>query len=156
LAQRASEINGPAVLVQQIAKGFLGQFLEVHHAVACQEIEGMPSLIVELDAFAWHRRHPDSIAGDSIAGPAHSASAGRMRTAAPVQCRLGIRSRRRRLSGLRAFGFFVLTPHQARAISTKNSRSRFDLARCAYLMHSVARSLKSRISIKASRKGPYP
>ena len=44
------------MLAQQVAERLLGEFLEGHHAVARQQIERRPALLVELDALARHVR----------------------------------------------------------------------------------------------------
>jgi hypothetical protein len=46
------------VLSQEIAKGFVGELLEIFHLIAAQEVERLPSLVVELDALAFHQKTP--------------------------------------------------------------------------------------------------
>jgi hypothetical protein len=40
--------------MQQIREGFVGEFLEVPHAVSREQIEGVPRLLIELNALAGH------------------------------------------------------------------------------------------------------
>jgi len=40
------------VLAQQVGEGLVGQLLQGFHAVSAQELEGVPSLRVELDQLA--------------------------------------------------------------------------------------------------------
>ena len=42
------------MLAQEVPEGFVGELLEIHHPIAPQQIECLPSLIVELDTFAGH------------------------------------------------------------------------------------------------------
>jgi hypothetical protein len=44
------------VFLQQVAEGFVSQFLKVLHPVAGQEVEGLPRFIVELHSLAGHQR----------------------------------------------------------------------------------------------------
>jgi hypothetical protein len=53
LAQGGFQVGGPPVLLQQISECLVGKLLEVLHAVARQQIERVPRLIVELDPLAW-------------------------------------------------------------------------------------------------------
>jgi hypothetical protein len=41
------------MLLQQVSECLVGKLLEVPHSVARQQIECVPSLIVELDPLAW-------------------------------------------------------------------------------------------------------
>ena len=54
LPERGLEVDRAVVLAQQVPEGFLGELLKVHHAVAREEVERRPGLIVELYAFARH------------------------------------------------------------------------------------------------------
>jgi hypothetical protein len=49
LTQGGFQVGRPVMLAQKVAKGFLGQVLEGHHAVAGKQIDGLPRFIVELD-----------------------------------------------------------------------------------------------------------
>ena len=49
-----AERRKSAVLVEQVAKRFVGKFLERRLTVAGKQIDRGPGLIVELDALAWH------------------------------------------------------------------------------------------------------
>jgi hypothetical protein len=42
------------MFLQQVAEGFVGQLLEVHHAVTRKQVEGVPRLVIELDSLASH------------------------------------------------------------------------------------------------------
>jgi hypothetical protein len=42
------------MLSQQVRKRLIGEFLKILHAIPCQQIKGMPSLIIELYALAGH------------------------------------------------------------------------------------------------------
>jgi hypothetical protein len=42
------------MLPQQVAEGFIGQLLEVHHTVAGKQVKPVPRLIIELDSLAGH------------------------------------------------------------------------------------------------------
>ena len=52
LPQRALKIGRTPVLFQQIAKGFVREFLEIHHTITGKQVERLPCLIVELNTFA--------------------------------------------------------------------------------------------------------
>src|ERR1700734_111952 len=54
LAQCGAQVDRPAVFFQDIGEGFIGQFLKRHHAVARQQIERRPALLVQLHALAGH------------------------------------------------------------------------------------------------------
>jgi hypothetical protein len=41
------------VLFEQIQKCFVGEFLKVLHAIACEEIKSMQCLVVELNTLPW-------------------------------------------------------------------------------------------------------
>ena len=56
LAQGGFQVGRPVMLAQKVAKGFLGQLLEGHHAVAGKQIDGLPRFIVELDPLSPHQR----------------------------------------------------------------------------------------------------
>src|SRR5262245_30272935 len=56
LPQGVAQRDWAMVLLQQIGKGLVGQFLEVPHGVARQQIERVPGLIVDLHSFARHQR----------------------------------------------------------------------------------------------------
>jgi hypothetical protein len=43
------------VFAQKIADGFVGEFLEVSHAVSAEHVESVPGLLIELRALAGHR-----------------------------------------------------------------------------------------------------
>jgi hypothetical protein len=51
--QGGFQVGGPPVLLQQVSECLVGKLLEVLHPVARQQIERVPSLIVELDPLAW-------------------------------------------------------------------------------------------------------
>jgi hypothetical protein len=57
LTQGGFQVGRPVMLAQKVAKGFLGQVLEGHHAVAGKQIDGLPRFIVELDPFRASARH---------------------------------------------------------------------------------------------------
>jgi hypothetical protein len=40
--------------VQKVAERLVRQFLKVHHAVACEQVEGLPGRVVELNPLARH------------------------------------------------------------------------------------------------------
>jgi hypothetical protein len=42
------------VLVQKVAESLVREFLKIHHAVACQQVEGLPGCLVELNPLARH------------------------------------------------------------------------------------------------------
>jgi hypothetical protein len=46
--------SGPSVLLQKIAEGFVRKLLKILHPILGQQIERVPSLIVELHPFARH------------------------------------------------------------------------------------------------------
>src|SRR5690242_11834876 len=52
--QRRLQIGRPAVLLEEIAKGFVGELLEIAQAVARQEVERLPGLVVDLNPLARH------------------------------------------------------------------------------------------------------
>src|SRR5262249_11642062 len=56
LPQGVAQRDRAVVLLQQIGKGLVGQFLEIAHGVTRQEIERVPGLVVDLDSFARHQR----------------------------------------------------------------------------------------------------
>jgi hypothetical protein len=44
------------MLLQQVAKSFIGELLEVHHAIPGKQVERVPRLVIELDSLASHIR----------------------------------------------------------------------------------------------------
>ena len=56
LTQGGFQIGRPVILAQKVAEGFLGQLLEVYHAVTGKQIDGLPRFIVKLDPFSGHQR----------------------------------------------------------------------------------------------------
>jgi hypothetical protein len=54
LVERSLESDRPFMLRKKVGKSFVGDLLEIHHAVARQQIDGRPSLVVELHALARH------------------------------------------------------------------------------------------------------
>jgi len=42
------------MFLQQIGEGFIGQLLEVHHAITRKQIERVPRVVIELDSLAGH------------------------------------------------------------------------------------------------------
>ena len=56
--QRILEVDGNAVLLEQVSKGFVGQFLKRPHAVACKLGQLVERIIVEGDQFAQARTTP--------------------------------------------------------------------------------------------------
>jgi hypothetical protein len=52
--QRLLQGDGPAMLLQEIGEGFLGQLLQRLHAVAREQSQRVPRLRVELDALAYY------------------------------------------------------------------------------------------------------
>jgi hypothetical protein len=65
--QRFLEVGGPAVLSQEVAKGFVRQLLKVLHLVAAKQVKGLPSLVVELDALAFHQNAPSNFSRMTVA-----------------------------------------------------------------------------------------
>jgi len=55
LAQRRFQIRRPAVLAQQVGERLVGELLKRRHAVARQDVERGPGLVVELHPLARHR-----------------------------------------------------------------------------------------------------
>jgi hypothetical protein len=53
-AQSRAQVNRPAMLFQNIGERFIRQFLERHHAIARQQIERRPALLIQLHALARH------------------------------------------------------------------------------------------------------
>ena len=53
--QRILEVDGNAVLLEQVGKGFVGQFLKRPHPVACKLGQLVERVIVEGDQFAQAR-----------------------------------------------------------------------------------------------------
>ena len=54
-SKRIFQVNGPAVLFQQIAESFVGKLLKILHLVAAEKIDLSPSLVVELHPLAGHQ-----------------------------------------------------------------------------------------------------
>ena len=54
LTQRRFEIGWSVVLLEKIAKGFVRQFLEIHHAIARQRVKRQPGFVIKLNSFAGH------------------------------------------------------------------------------------------------------
>ena len=55
LAQRILQVDGNAVLSEQIGEGFVGQFLNIRHPVARQLLQLVECVIVKGDQFAHDR-----------------------------------------------------------------------------------------------------
>jgi hypothetical protein len=55
-------IRRSSMLLQQVAEGFIGELLEVHHSVTGKQVEGVPRLIIELDSLARHLSAPFAFA----------------------------------------------------------------------------------------------
>jgi hypothetical protein len=55
LSERVLEVDGNAVLPEQIAKGFVRQFLKIRHPVARELLELIEGIIIEGDQFAHDR-----------------------------------------------------------------------------------------------------
>lgn len=53
-AQRVLEVDGPAVLLQQVAKRFVRELLKVLHLVVPEKVDLPPRFFVELHALAGH------------------------------------------------------------------------------------------------------
>jgi hypothetical protein len=53
-AQRVLEVDGPVMLLQQVAKRFVREFLKVLHLIVAEKIDLPPRCFVELHALAWH------------------------------------------------------------------------------------------------------
>src|SRR5262249_29626200 len=53
-AQRIFQVDRPAVLFQQIAERFVGEFLKILHLIAAEKIDLAPSLVVELPPLTGH------------------------------------------------------------------------------------------------------
>src|SRR5215216_5531184 len=60
LPQRLLQIRRALVLLQQVGEGFVRQILEILHAVARQEVDGGPGVVIELNALAGHRSFSSS------------------------------------------------------------------------------------------------
>jgi len=52
LSERVLEVDGDAMLPEQVAKGFVSQFLKIRHPVARELLELVESIIIEGDQFA--------------------------------------------------------------------------------------------------------
>jgi hypothetical protein len=50
LTQCCPEVDWPAVLAEEIREGLVGEFLEVPHAIPGEQVEGVPGLLIELNA----------------------------------------------------------------------------------------------------------
>src|SRR5206468_12875070 len=57
-SQRILEVDGNTVLLEQVRKGFVGQFLKCRHPVTCKLGELVQRVIVEGDQFAQARPTP--------------------------------------------------------------------------------------------------
>jgi hypothetical protein len=55
LQQGPLEVYRPTVLLQEIGEGLVGEFLEIPHAVSGEQVEGVPGLLIELNALARQR-----------------------------------------------------------------------------------------------------
>jgi hypothetical protein len=53
-AQRVLQVDGPVMLLQQVAKRFVREFLKVLHLIVAEKIDLSPRCFVELHALAWH------------------------------------------------------------------------------------------------------
>jgi hypothetical protein len=53
-AQRVPQVDGPVVLLQQVAKRFVREFLKVLHLIVAEKIDLPPGRFVELHALARH------------------------------------------------------------------------------------------------------
>jgi hypothetical protein len=58
LPQGGLKVDRAAVLFQQIGEGLVCDLLEVPHAVPGEQIEGIPGLLIELNALAGHYEYP--------------------------------------------------------------------------------------------------
>jgi hypothetical protein len=54
LPEGGLEIDGPAVLFEEVAKRLLGKRLKIHAPIERKQRNGLPRLVVELNAFAGH------------------------------------------------------------------------------------------------------
>jgi hypothetical protein len=54
LAQGLFEVQRSTMLLQEVAEGFVGEFLKVHHPITSEHVEGVQSLVVELNSLAGH------------------------------------------------------------------------------------------------------
>jgi hypothetical protein len=46
-AQSGFEIGRAAMLLEQVGERFVGEFLKIHHPIACENIDCVPCLFVE-------------------------------------------------------------------------------------------------------------
>ena len=60
LAQGCLQVRWSPMFLQQVTEGFIGQLLEVHHAVSGKQVEHVPRLVIELDSLAGHLSAPRS------------------------------------------------------------------------------------------------
>jgi hypothetical protein len=60
LSERVLEVDGNAVLLEQIAESLVGQLLKIRHPVARELLEFVESVIVKGDQFAHDRPAPAS------------------------------------------------------------------------------------------------
>src|SRR5205807_743915 len=56
LAQRRFQVGRAAMLLEQIAERLVRELLKIHHAIARQQIDGLPSGVIELNPLARHQR----------------------------------------------------------------------------------------------------
>jgi len=54
-SKRIFQVNGPAVLFQQIAESFVGELLKILHLIAAEKIDLSPSLVIELQPLTRHQ-----------------------------------------------------------------------------------------------------
>jgi hypothetical protein len=54
LLQGILQIGGSVVLLEQVTKRLISQFLKAHHAIASQNVERQPGLVIKLDALPGH------------------------------------------------------------------------------------------------------
>jgi len=50
----APEVDRPAVLAEEISECLVSELLKVPHAVPGEQVEGVPCLLIELNALAGH------------------------------------------------------------------------------------------------------
>jgi len=66
-AERFLQVDGNAVLAEQIGEGFIRQFLDRRHAVAAKLLQLVESVVVEGDQFA-QRLPPGSLSSRLVTG----------------------------------------------------------------------------------------
>jgi hypothetical protein len=76
LAQRRLQIGRAPMLFEQIAEGFISQFLKVHHTVVNQEINRLPRRAIELDVLSGHQ-------ADRLNDPSGAGRRGRLDLSSP-------------------------------------------------------------------------